>query len=67
MTKFEKGATVFYTAPIGTTFQAKVKTRHRDGSVSVECQHVVSADGRPVPGYYGYVYQMAAEDLRDTA
>lgn len=57
-----KGETVFYSND-NVTVRARVKTMHRDGSVTVEALFF-HCDGKDVPGYLGYCYRVDAGALR---
>jgi hypothetical protein len=61
----KKGDTVFYSTG-SAVIRARVRTRHRDGSVTVTALFYLS-DGEDVPGYLGFRYRIYAEDLFPTA
>lgn len=44
--------------------RAIVRTRHKDGSATVEAGHFLSDQGVPVGAYLGFKYRLDAADLR---
>jgi hypothetical protein len=63
------GQTVVYRAQGGTggPVEAKVRRRHREGSVTVEATFNLTEQGETVPGYLGYRFRMSPEMLTPKA
>lgn len=65
MTKLEKHQFVTYRAwGTGSEISAIIKCMHRDGTVTVEAQHFLNADGEITGAYLGYRYRMAQHEVQ---
>jgi len=58
-----KGDTVFYRSAAGVIVRASIATMHRDGSVSVAAQFYVDDAHADLPGYLGFKFRLASDDL----
>lgn len=47
----------------GSAIRARVTRVHRDGTVTVEAQFYLDANGKEVPGYLGFKYRVPADML----
>lgn len=60
---YTKGEAVEYTAG-KNRIRAIVRTRHTDGTVTVEACHHLGDDGQPSGAYLGFKYRLRAFHLR---
>ena len=60
---YTKGEFVKYQAG-GQTVKAVIKTRHTDGTVTVEAQHFLNEEGRIMQPYLGFKYRLPMSALR---
>jgi len=60
---YTKGEQVKYETG-GITIRAIVRARHRDGTATVEAQHIIDDKTGMSPSYLGYKYRLPISKLR---